>query len=128
MIVLDASAAAELILETETGARVADRLRDERIHVPAHFDVEVVGVVRQAVRRSVLTERDGLVAFAEFRLLPVRRWAATPFLVRAYALRATHSVADGVYVALAEALAVPLVTCDAKLGRSHGHSAVIEVL
>lgn len=35
---------------------------------------------------------------------------------------------DGAYVALAEALGAPLVTCDAKLGRSHGHRARIEVV
>jgi predicted nucleic acid-binding protein len=32
---------------------------------------------------------------------------------------------DGVYVALAEALDAPLLTCDARLKRSHGHQAEI---
>ena len=32
------------------------------------------------------------------------------------------------YVALAEALDAPLITCDAKLARSHGHRAVIELI
>ena len=35
---------------------------------------------------------------------------------------------DAVYVALAEALAVPLITCDARLASAPGHSAVIELI
>ncbi len=63
--------------------------------VPADFDVEVVGLIRQAVRRSLLTARDRLVALAEFRLLPARRWMTTLFLDRAFALPATHRISDG---------------------------------
>ena len=35
---------------------------------------------------------------------------------------------DAAYVALAEGLEVPLLTCDAKLSRSHGHRAKIHLL
>ena len=38
------------------------------------------------------------------------------------------SAYDAAYVALAEALDVPLLTCDAKLARSHGHRAKILLL
>ena len=128
MIVVDASAAAELILETDSGARVARRLRGEQLHAPAHFDVEVVSVIRTAVMRGHLSDREGLVAFGAFRSLPVRRWPVSPLIERSYALRPTHSVADAAYVALAEGLAVPLVTCDGRLARSHGHHAEIETV
>ncbi len=126
MIVLDASAAGELVLETDAGSAVARRLRGERVHVPAHFDVEVVSLIRQAVRRGLLSERDGLVAVADFRSVPARRWPLPPLLDRAYSLRETHSVADACYVALAEALDTPLLTCDQRLARSHGHHALVE--
>lgn len=128
MIVVDASAAAELLLETPAGAAVARRLRDESLHVPAHFDVEVVGVIRRAVLRQMISDRDGLVALGEFRALPVRRWPIKPLTERAYALRHTHSFADAVYVALAEGINGPLLTCDERLARSHGHRALIETL
>lgn len=118
----------ELVLETSTGAMVAGRLRGETIHVPGHFDVEAVGAVRQAVVRGVISECDGLVAVAELRTLPMRRWAPAPFIERAFELRHTHAVADAVYVALAEALVAPLLTCDARLARSHGHRAIIETM
>ena len=35
---------------------------------------------------------------------------------------------DAAYVALAEALDMPLLTCDARLSRSHGHRAKIQLL
>lgn len=126
MIVLDASAAVELVLATRSGGVVARRLQGETVHTPGHFDVEVVGAIRRAVIRRLISEQEGLVSVADFRALPVRRWATRAFVDRAYQLRNTHAVADAMYVALAEGLAAPLITCDARLAQSHGHHAVIE--
>lgn len=128
MIVLDASAAVDLVLATRPGAAVARRLRGETLHVPAHFDVEVVGAIRRAVTRRLISDHEGLVAVADFRTLPVRRWPVKPFVERAYELRSTHTVTDAVYVALAEGLIAPLVTCDERLARSHGHDAEIDLV
>jgi predicted nucleic acid-binding protein len=127
VIVLDASAAVELILETDTGGRVAARLRGESIHAPAHLDVEVVSAIRRSVNHEVITDRDGLVAVADFLAVPMRRWTVPPFVERAYELRDTHPFADAVYIALAEALDSPLLTTDERLARSHGHGATVEV-
>ena len=128
MIVLDASAAVELMLATPAGGAVARRLRGESVHVPAHFDVEVIGAIRRAVVRQLISDHEGLVVVDDFLSLPVRRWPIKPFIQRAYQLRSTHTVADGVYVALAEGFGVPLVTCDGRLAQSHGHDAEIELV
>jgi predicted nucleic acid-binding protein len=128
VIVLDASAAVELVFATSPGAAVAHRLRGKTVHTPAHFDVEVVGAIRRAVVRRLISDHEGLVAVADFQSLPLRRWPTKPFAVRAYQLRRTHTVADGVYIALAEGLDVPLITCDAQLAQSHGHGAEIELI
>lgn len=125
---LDASAAVELVFATRPGASVAERLRSETVHAPAHFDVEVIGAIRRAVVRQLISDHEGLVAVANFQSLLLRRWPTKPFAQRAYQLRSTHTVADGVYVALAEGLAVPLITCDGRLAQSHGHSAAIEFI
>lgn len=128
MIVLDASAAVELVLATRPGAAVAQRLQGETVHAPAHFDVEVIGAIRRAVVRRLISDHEGLVAVADFLSLPVRRWPTKPFVQRAYQLRTTHTVADGVYVALAEGLPASLITCDGRLAQSHGHDAEIELV
>ncbi len=128
MIVLDASAAVELVLATRPGAAVARRLRGETVHAPAHFDVEVIGAIRRAVIRRLISDHEGLVTVVDFQRLPVRRWPTKAFVKRAYQLRNTHTVADGVYIALAEGLAAPLITCDRRLADSHGHDAHIELV
>jgi predicted nucleic acid-binding protein len=126
VIVLDASAAIELVLATRPGAAVARRLRGETVHSPAHFDVEVVGAICRAVVRRLISDHEGLVAVADCESLSDRRWPTKPFVERAYQLRSTHTVADGLYVALAEGLVAPLITCDGRLAQSHGHDAEIE--
>lgn len=128
MVVLDGSAAVELLLATAPGAAVTQRLRGETVHTPAHLDVEVIGAIRRAVVRELITDHEGLVAVADFQSLPLRRWPTKPFVERAYQLRSTHSVADGIYVAVAEGLGAPLITCDGRLARSHGHRAEIELI
>jgi predicted nucleic acid-binding protein len=47
---------------------------------------------------------------------------------RVWKLRDALTAYDGVYVALAEALDAPLLTCDGKLSRAHGHNARITAL
>lgn len=95
MIVLDASAAVELMLTTPAGAAVARRLRGETVHAPAHFDVEVIGAIRQAVVRQLISDHEGLVVVVNFLSLPVRRWPLKPFTQRAYQLRSTHTMGLG---------------------------------
>ena len=57
-----------------------------------------------------------------------RRWATKAFVERAVQLHNTHTIADGVYVALVQGLATPLITCDGLLAQSHGHEAEIELI
>jgi predicted nucleic acid-binding protein len=59
--------------------------------------------------------------------LPLRRYPHGPFVERAWELRHNVSAYDAMYVALAELLDVPLVTCDASLARAQGVRAQIEV-
>jgi predicted nucleic acid-binding protein len=47
------------------------------------------------------------------------------FLDRIWELRNTMTAYDAAFVALAESLPAPLLTCDAKLAATTGHSATI---
>ncbi len=55
------------------------------------------------------------------------RHTVTPLAARAFALRSTHSPYEAAYVALAEALAAPLLTADRSLARSPGPGAEIRL-
>jgi predicted nucleic acid-binding protein len=45
-----------------------------------------------------------------------------------WALEENLTAYDGAYIALAEALGCPLLTCDARLGRAPGHRADVRVV
>lgn len=130
MIVLDASSVLCWLLGAPGAARVAefaDRASG-RLHAPQLLDLEVVQVLRRyAASREVRAARID-EAFADFRALPVTRYAHELLLPRIWQLRGSLTAYDAAYVALAEALDAPLLTTDAKLARSHGHGARIELI
>ena len=130
MIVLDASAAVELVLQTPRAERIAARALHpvERIHAPHLIDVEVAQVLRRLVQAKELTPARGTLALGDFAQLFIERHSHRELLGRIWSLRTSLSAYDAVYVALAEALAAPMLTCDDKLARAHGHSAKIELV
>jgi predicted nucleic acid-binding protein len=130
LIVLDASAAVELVLQTARAERVAARALHpaERIHAPHLIDVEVTQVLRRLVQAKELTAARGALALGDFAQLFIERHPHHQLLGRIWSLRTSLSAYDAAYVALAEALAAPMLTCDDKLARAHGHSAKIELV
>jgi predicted nucleic acid-binding protein len=130
LIVLDASAAVELVLQTPRAGRVALRALDpaERIHAPYLIDIEVTQVLRRLVHTRELTPARGALALTDFAELVIERHPHHLLLGRMWSLRTSLSAYDAAYVALAEALAAPMLTCDEKLARAHGHSAKIELV
>ncbi len=129
MIVIDASAVLELLLDTSAARRVADRLGKpaDPLHAPHLLDVEVAQAVRRYVAAGEIDAAKGRQAISDLLDLPVVRHPHTVLLARAWELRRSITAYDAMYVALAEALDAPLLTRDERLARSHGHHARIEV-
>jgi predicted nucleic acid-binding protein len=130
VIVVDASALLELLLQTSLGSRIEARLfrDDEELHAPHLVDVEVVQALRRLVRTGDVVSRRANEAIADLSDLDLHRHAHVELLDRLWALRENITAYDATYVALAEALDATLVTCDAPLGNAPGHRARIEVL
>ena len=130
MIVLDASAAIEWLLQTSTGLRVGRRIfaTNESLHAPHLLDVEITQALRRLVAMHGLTLPRASQVVQDLSDARIHRYAHTSFLGRIWSLRANLTAYDGVYIALAEALGAPLVTCDARLGHAPGHRARVEVL
>lgn len=130
MTVVDASAMVELLLGTSTGESCRERLlRDEEdLCAPHLLDVEVAQVLRRYASMREITPDRGTEALADLAAMSVMRYPHGPLLERAWDLRDSASVYDAVYLALAEALDAPLVTCDARISRAHGHRARVEVM
>jgi predicted nucleic acid-binding protein len=130
MIVLDASALLELLLGTEPGRRVAARIADPSLglHVPHLADVELAQALRRYVHDGTLGPDRAAEALFDLRALDLERHAHEPLLERVWALRENVTAYDAVYVALAEALEAPLLTCDARLARAPGLRARLELV
>ena len=67
-------------------------------------------------------------ALDDYAGLFIERMAHRGLLRRVWQLRESVTAYDAAYVVLSEVLDVPLLTCDAKLARSHGHRASIELV
>jgi len=130
MIVVDASALLEFLLQTSLGARVEARLfRDDGdLHAPHLVDVEIVQGLRRLVRAGEVSSGRADQAIEDLTDLDLHRHAHIDLLGRAWKLRHNFSAYDAMYVALAEALEAPIVTCDHPLGKAPGHRARIEVI
>ncbi len=130
MIVVDASALLEFLLQTPLGARVEARLfrDDDQFHSPHLVDVEVTQGLRRLVRVSEVSPDRAAAAIADLADLDLHRHPHLDLLTRAWKLRENITAYDAMYVALAEALDAPIVTCDAPLAKAPGHRADIEVI
>ncbi len=127
MIVLDASAALDLLLGSGRAEHVRARVTGETIHAPHLIDVEIAHVLRRHTQAGAVDHTRAEAALSVWQQIQLDRHAHEPLLDRIWALRQTMTAYEAAYVALAEAIACPLLTCDAKLARSHGHSARIEI-
>jgi predicted nucleic acid-binding protein len=129
LIVLDASAALELLLMTETGERLVERIfaPTETLHAPELLDLEVAQVLRRYERGKALAASRAAEALDDLAALPLERYSHRLLLPRAWDLRANLTLYDAAYVALAELLDAPLLTCDAALARAP-HAARVELL
>jgi predicted nucleic acid-binding protein len=130
LIVLDASAAMEWLLQTPRGLRVGRRIfaAGGSLHAPHLLDAELTQALRRYVAVHGLSVSRAEEALQDLMDLRVRRYPHTPFLRRTWALRNNLTSYDALYVALAEALGATLLTCDAKLAAAPGHRARVEVI
>jgi predicted nucleic acid-binding protein len=130
VIVADASAVLELLLRTPTGSIVETRLlrRGESVHAPALVDLEVAQVLRRYVTRGEMTLLRGKAAIDIMLAFPIQRYSHDALLARIWELRDNLTAYDAAYVALAEGLRAPLLTCDARLANAPGIRAVVELV
>lgn len=130
MIVVDASAVLELLLRTAKAAALDSLLLagQQRLHAPHLLDVEIAQTLRRLQLAGDITPRRATQALEDFRAILIERHGHTDLLGRAWQLREAITAYDSMYVALAEGLDAPLVTCDARLARAHGHAATVTLI
>ncbi len=130
MIVVDASAGVDLVCgDRPRSARIAECLAPEfTVHVPALFDLEMLQALRGLEAGGKLAERQLIASLGILADLRATRYDHAALRPRIWSLRHNFSAYDAAYVALAELLEAPLLTTDARLARSGGHKAEIELI
>ena len=129
MIVLDASAAIDWLIQSPAGRLIEKRIysRDETLHAPHLLDLEVTQVLRRLARDGVISDQRADIAIQDLINLRIVRYPHFILLPRVWQHRQNLSAYDAAYVALAEKLAAPLVTRDGRLAAASGHAARIEL-
>ena len=131
MIAADASVVVEFLLRPRAPAAIELRGhigQGQLIFAPHLLDAEVVQTLRRFSLRRELTVTRAREALDDLVRLPIRRFAHTRLLHRAFELRDNVTVYDGLYLALAEALDVPLLSCDSAMANVPGCTASVEIL
>ncbi len=107
IVVIDASAAVELLRRTAAGRQVGHRLRTGTAAPPAHFDAEVFSALGRLARDQAMSDTLIPPALAELARAPIRRLPVPPLLAEAWSLRGNVSERDALYAVLAPAAGKP---------------------
>ena len=124
MIVIDASAIIQVLVGRDPGPALLDAVAGD-LAAPHILDVEVLSALRGMVLGGVLPLEAAESARGSYADLVIDRYEAALLADRVWALRTQYTSYDAMYLALAEGLGVPLVTCDRKLDAGGHHAEVV---
>jgi predicted nucleic acid-binding protein len=129
VIVLDASAAVDWLLQTAVGRQIEKRIysRGESLHAPHLLDLEVAQVLRRLVREGVVSAPRADQAIQDLFDLRVTRYPHFLFLPHTWRLRDNFSAYDAAYVTLADKLDATLITRDARLASACARAVSAEL-
>lgn len=119
MLVVDTSAVLAALASRPSDPALVKRLADDGdLHAPHLIDIEILNALRGLVRGGQLSEDRAQDVRTDVEELALTRYGHQPLADRIWALRDNLTAYDAAFVALAEALKVPLITCDARLAKA----------
>lgn len=128
MIVVDASAIVDALVDTDRALAVLDEMDGEDLHAPALLDFEVVSALRGHVLGRLLTRVRAEEAIENFTRLTIERHHMTDGLTEIIRLRHNFTAYDAAYVVLAHSLDATLLTTDEKLEDARTLGADVRVV
>jgi predicted nucleic acid-binding protein len=114
-VVVDASAMVDLLLDNELGGAVRGRLAGHALHAPAHLDAEVLSAMGRLHRAGDLEAQDVESRLRDLVAAPIQRHDVHELLIGTWSRRHQLRLVDALYVQLAVALDLPLITTDRRL-------------
>jgi predicted nucleic acid-binding protein len=118
MVVLDASAAVDLVAARPAASEIERLIRGQALKAPAHFDAEALAGIRGLVLSGAMAPERAATALRRVDLLPLERVAIPPLFADALAVRSRFSAQDALYAVLARRESALVVTTDARFARA----------
>ncbi|HVL98283.1 MAG TPA: PIN domain-containing protein [Egibacteraceae bacterium] len=119
MIVLDAAAMVDVVLDQSAKHWVLEQLRGQVVCAPAHQPAEVLSAIARLRRADEIDDQVAQAALLEVDDLEQELVPPTgAHMTRALELQERVHFLDGLYVALAAERKCPLVTTDHRLARA----------
>lgn len=109
-------------------AVVARLAAGDALFAPTHIDAEVVSALHGLARRIQALHKAMPDTLRHLAQIPVRRMPLAPLLQRMWELHQNVTPYDAAYVALAEQLDAPVLTCDGKLATATGPRCEFELI
>jgi len=120
-VVIDSSVLiAALVDSSPQGAWAEGVLASGALHAPELIRAEATNILRHLQRAKHITTAEANAAHDDLMQLNLELFSFDPFAERIWELRHTVTSYDAWYVAVAEALRLPLATLDRKLSRASG--------
>lgn len=120
-VVVDASVLVAALIDTGApGSWAEDILTSGSLHAPELVRAEATNVLRRLERSKQIATAEANAAQDDLMLLNLETFGFDPFAERIWELRHTVTSYDAWYIAVAEALQLPLATLDTKLATATG--------
>ena len=116
-----------LLIGGSAAVTVAQRIEGAEVHVPAHFDAEVLSALGRLQRAGALSIADVAERLEMLAAAPFERHAVAPLLALAWDRRGNLRLVDALYVALAAELGAPLLTLDRRLASASVEAELLEI-
>lgn len=99
----------------------------DALNAPHLLEIEVAHVLRKASLSGRLDQATGLRALSTMKELGIRLFPHGLLIERVWAMRNNFSAYDASYIALAETLDAPLITCDRRMAKAASAVVAVEV-
>ena len=120
-VVVDSSVLIAALVDTGPhGAWAEELIGKEPLHAPELVRVETTNILRRLERAKQISTPEANAAHDDLTQLDIELFTFEPFADRIWELRHNVTSYDAWYVALAEALELPLTTLDGRLAKAVG--------
>jgi len=124
--VLDSSVVVAALIDAGVHGIWAEQIIETGpLHAPELVRVEVTNILRRLEKAGQITKPEANAAYDDLMQLQVELYPFDPFADRVWELRHTITSYDAWYVAVAEALGLPLATLDKRLARANGPACTL---